>query len=51
MTTHTLPLTFDAGHLFLEDGDRRYLVDTGSPISLAAHRELRIAERTFPLHP
>ena len=43
----TMTLTSSAGHLFLHDGERRYLLDTGAPQSFGEHATLTLDGQRF----
>lgn len=43
------PLEFTAGHLFIELGGRRWLIDTGSPQSFGAAPNVHLAGHSFPV--
>ena len=43
----TMTLTSSGGHLFLHDGDRRYLLDTGAPQSFSEHATLTLDGQRF----
>jgi hypothetical protein len=46
-----MPLELSAGHLFLHDGDRRYLLDTGAPQSFGDEAGLTLDGQSFALQP
>ncbi len=50
MDSWTYRLTMHAGHLLIEAAGRRYLIDTGSPVSLS-DAPIRLAMREFPVEP
>ena len=45
----TFPLHFLKGHLFLETGDAKWLIDTGAPTSFGSRSELALAGKHFRL--
>ncbi|MBF2756020.1 MAG: hypothetical protein ISN29_12320 [Gammaproteobacteria bacterium AqS3] len=50
MTVKNFACEWAQGHIVLVDGDRRLLIDTGSPISIAETEEFEFAGETHPAH-
>lgn len=46
---NSLPLQIRDGHVFVEIGDERWLIDTGAPTSFGASRSLSVAGERFSL--